>query len=79
MNRVLIFAYSFVGFMAIICAILIYLLTKKPEPQCFYDPAEYQLYIEDDYIIVEDYGRSVVILPIDETCTLGSALIKDNE
>ena len=79
MNKVLIFAYSFVGFMAIICAILIYLLTKKPEPQCFHDPCEYQLTIENEYIVIEDYGRNVTILPLDSTCNLGEILIEDNQ
>lgn len=76
MNRVLIFAYVFVSFMAVICTILLYLLTKNPQPQ---QMSEYQLTIEDDHIIVEDAGRTVTILPLDSTCTLGSILIDDNQ
>ena len=78
MNRIYIFVYAFIAFMALTCAALIYCVSKEKQ-QCYHDPAEYQLIIEDDYIIVEDYGRTVVVLPIDETCTLGPALIKDNE
>lgn len=80
MNRVYIFVYAFIGFMAIICLILGCLLTKQPEKQqCYHDPAEYQLYIEDNNVVVEDYGRVVTILPLDSTCNLGKALIDDNQ
>lgn len=76
MNRVYIFVYAFIIFMAAMCMILIFLFTT-PEHKA--DPAEYQLTIEDNYIIIKDYGRNVTKLPLDSTCELGNILIKDNE
>jgi len=44
-----------------------------------YPSCEYQLTIEDEFIIVEDFGRPITKLPLSKTGKLGEALIKDNE
>lgn len=41
--------------------------------------SEYQLTIEEDYIIVSDFNRPVVKLPLNQTGKLETILIKDNE
>ena len=41
--------------------------------------SEYQLTIEEDYIIVSDFNRPVAQLPLNQTGKLGNILIKDNE
>lgn len=43
------------------------------------DPAEYQLVIEDDSIIISDFGRRVGSIPLNKTGEVGNLLIKDNE
>lgn len=131
MNRVYLFVYAFIVFMAAICIILLFLLSKedktlpiktgyviypseekegkwnivfpqtddlyvnlKPEqiamflksgeipedttwvvyPQC-----EYQLTVDEEHIIVKDFGRPVTKLFYSETGKLADILIKDNE
>lgn len=78
MNKALIFIYAFLAFMIVNVGIIVYLVTKPPV-KCFHDFSEYQLTIEDDHIIVEDYGRTVTVLPLDSTCNLGPILIDDNQ
>ena len=75
MNKILVFVYAFIIFMILDISIIIYLLTT----QCHHDPAEYQLTIEDDNIVVKDYGRHVTTLSLDSTYQLGDILVKDNE
>lgn len=43
-------------------------------PQC-----EYQLTMEDDYILIEDFGRPVAKVPYAKTGDIGKILIKENE
>jgi cell division protein FtsL len=43
------------------------------------NPCEYQLVIEDDSIIISDYGRHVATIHIDSAGNVGTELIKDNE
>jgi len=76
MKKVLVFVYAFIIFMIVDIGVIVYLLTK---PECERDPTEYQLVIEDDYIIISYYSRKVTQLPLDSTCNLGDILIKDNE
>lgn len=42
-------------------------------------PSEYQLVIEDDSIIISDFGRHVTTIHLDSTGQIGTELIKDNE
>ena len=43
-------------------------------PQC-----EYQLTMEADYILIEDFGRPVVKIPYNKAGDIGKQLLKDNE
>lgn len=43
------------------------------------DPSEYQLVIEDDSIIISDFGRPVGKLHLKQIGELETILIKDNE
>jgi hypothetical protein len=43
------------------------------------NPCEYQLIIEDDSIIISDYGRHVATIHLDSAGNVGKELIKDNE
>lgn len=43
-------------------------------PQC-----EYQLTMEDNYILVEDFGRPVAKVPYNKAGDIGKQLLKDNE
>jgi hypothetical protein len=43
------------------------------------DPSEYQLVIEDDSIIISDFGRPVSKLHLNQIGELETVLIKDNE
>lgn len=43
------------------------------------DPSEYQLVIEDDSIIISDFGRPVAKLHLKQIGELETILIKDNE
>lgn len=79
MNKALIFIYVFLAYVAVSVAVILHLATKPEPVKCFHDSAEYQLTIEDDYIVVKDFGRQVTQLPLDSTCNLGDILIKDNE
>lgn len=40
---------------------------------------EYQLYIEDDMIVIESFGRFVDTIHLDDAGKVGRSLIKDNE
>jgi hypothetical protein len=40
---------------------------------------EYQLYIEDDMIVIESFGRFVDTIHLDSAGKVGKVLIKDNE
>jgi hypothetical protein len=43
------------------------------------DPAEYQLVIVDDSIIISDFGRHVKTIHLSSTGELENVLIQDNE
>jgi hypothetical protein len=43
-------------------------------PQC-----EYQLTLEDTTIVIEDFGRPVLEIPINKSGIIGTTLLKDNE
>jgi len=43
-------------------------------PQC-----EYQLTMEDNYILLEDFGRPVAKIPYEKAGDIGKELLKDNE
>ena len=43
------------------------------------DSSEYQLVIEDDSIIISDFGRHVTTIHLDSAGQIGIELIKDNE
>jgi hypothetical protein len=40
---------------------------------------EYQLFIEDDYIVIESFGRLIDTVHLDSAGQVGEILIKDNE
>jgi hypothetical protein len=43
-------------------------------PQC-----EYQLTMEDNYILIEDFGRPIGKIPYNKAGDIGKLLLKDNE
>ncbi len=82
-------AYLFLTIASVILAVVLLLFvsstreTISPEQKrannYVPDPSEYQLVIEDDSIIISDFGRPVGKLHLKQIGQLETILIKDNE
>lgn len=82
-------AYLFVTIASVIGAIVLLFFfssqeeTLSPEQQRVKNyvphPAEYQLVITDDSIIITDFGRPVTSIHLDSAGRVGQALIDDNQ
>jgi hypothetical protein len=60
----------------IVAAVLLFTSSMR---ETLTNPAEYQLIIENDSIVISDYGRHVATIHLDSTGQMGIELIKDNE
>lgn len=70
-------AYLIITAVTIVVAAVLLFTSSMRETSI--DPAEYQLIIEGDSIVISDYGRHVTTIHLDSTGQMGTELIKDNE
>jgi F0F1-type ATP synthase membrane subunit a len=63
----------------VVAAVLLFTLSmRRTNAETIY-PGEYQLVIENDSIIISDYGRHVTTIHLDSAGEMSKQLIEDNE